>query len=158
GAGAPMRRNPEAPLGSPGRILLAKDDPGLAALILEQLGPAGYAVEAVSSGEEAISHVRADRPAAVVLDVGLAGQPDGWGVLAALREDPATAEIPVILMSGRGDQEHGLALGADEFLVKPVPAQRLIGAVRRLAGGSTDRPVVVADDDRVSREVLQEIL
>jgi len=155
-AGAPMVIS-EAPLGSHGRILLAKDDPTLAALILERLGPVGFTVEAVSSGEEAINHVRAEKPAAVVLDIALPGEPDGWGVLAALREDPATAEIPVILISGQ-DNQHALALGADEFLVKPVPSQRLVTSMRRLAGPPSARPIIVADHSRVSREVAKEIL
>ncbi len=158
-AGVPIARPAEPTMANGrGRILLVKDDPSLAAIILEQLGPLGYAVEAVSSGEDAISHVRADKPSAVVLDVGPAGHPDGWGVLAALREDPATTEIPVIVISGRDGQEHGQVLGVDDFLVKPVPSNRLVGTVRRLAGTDGGGPIVVADDDAVNRQVVQEIL
>jgi CheY-like chemotaxis protein len=158
-AGIPVVRAADTPLTpARGRILLANDDPGLAAIILEQLGPLGYAVEAVSSGEEAICHVRADKPAAVVLDVCLPGKPDGWGVLAALRDDSATAEVPVIVISGQSDEDQGLLLGPDEFLVKPVASHRLLSTVRRLAGVDRGGPIVVADDDPRNRAVLQSML
>jgi PAS domain S-box-containing protein len=158
-AGAPVYRTADAPLGSAGRILLAKDDPIIAATILQQLGPLGYAVEAVTSGDEAIARARTERPVAVVLDIGVGSQPDGWGILVALRDDAATAEIPIILVSGASGQEHGqLALAADEYLVKPARSQRLIGAVHRLGGEPSDRPVVVADDDPIHREMVEEIL
>jgi CheY-like chemotaxis protein len=142
-----------------GRILLVKDDPSLVALILEQLGEAGYVVEVVVSGEEAIERARAERPSAVVLDVGLAGRLDGWDVLASLRSDPALTDVPVVMISGRDERAYGLALGVDEFLVKPVPKDRLIETLRRVAGDApANKPILVADDDPFVRRIHEEAL
>lgn len=142
-----------------GRILLVKDDPSLVALILEQLGDAGYVVEAVASGEEAIERAHSERPAAVILDVGLAGTLDGWAVLAHFRSDPALHDIPIVMISGRDERAHGLALGVDDYLVKPVPRERLIGSLQRLAGmANVTNPVIVVDEDREASTAHAELL
>jgi len=143
-----------------GRILLVKDDPSLVALILEQLGEAGYVVEAVATGEEAITRARIDQPAAVILDIGLAGKLDGWDVLSSFRSDSVLAQIPIVMISGRDERAHGLALGVDDFLVKPVPRDRLIECLRRFVG---DRPnegkaILVADDDPMICKIHAEAL
>ncbi|MHB8617981.1 MAG: response regulator [Chloroflexota bacterium] len=154
---------PETPATVPaaarGRVLVVKDDPSLAALIREQLTGAGYQVESVATGEAALERARAEPPAAVVLDIGLAGELDGWAVLATLRDDPACADAPVIMVSGREEQARALAVGANDYLVKPVPAERLISSVRRLAGPpAAGRPVLIADDDPAMRKLVGETL
>ncbi len=153
----PVERPPRA---TSGRILLVKDDPNLVALILEQLGTAGYVVEAVTTGEEAITRTRVDQPAAVILDIGLAGEMDGWDVLSHFRSDPALSQIPIVMISGRDDRAQGLALGVDDFLVKPVPRNRLIECIRKFVGEGTEgaRPVLIADDDPNVREIHAEAL
>jgi PAS domain S-box-containing protein len=151
----------ERPLGvASGRILLVKDDPSLVALILEQLGEVGYVVEAVSTGEEAVARARIDQPAAVILDVGLAGSLDGWDVLALFRSDPALSRIPIVMISGRDDRARGLALGVDDFLVKPVPRNRLIECLRRFVGDGPGegKSILIADDDPKARQIHGEAL
>lgn len=115
-----------------GRILLVKDDPSLTALIREQLSEAGYEVDSVATGEAAIAHIQAERPAAVVLDLGLSGQLDGWSVLRFLKSPSAPARIPVVVVSGQEHQAQALALGADDYLIKPIPAWRLVESLSRL--------------------------
>ncbi len=137
-----------------GYILVVKDDPAFATLIRTQLSVAGYEVEGVATGEEALERARQRPPAAVVFDVGLAGQFDGFSVLLALRKMPGCSDVPVIMISGRRERARGLALGVNEFLVKPVPAQQLVAAVRRCAGEPQGRPILVADDDPAVRRAV----
>ena len=70
-------------------------------------------------------------PAAIVLDIRLP-RLDGWQVMAELKADPATSAIPVVIVSVVDDRSRGLALGADEFLLKPVRRDELVDALRRL--------------------------
>jgi len=156
---APPVTQAESPLWpSRGRILLAQDDPSLAALILEQLAVVGYAVEAVASGDDVISRVRAERPAAVVLDVGLESGLDGWATLAALRDNPLTSDVPIVVSARNDGQERSRALSVDEFVLKPFPAQRLLRALQRLADATDARPVAIIDHDPVAREVMRQVL
>jgi len=141
-----------------GRVLLVKDDPGLVELIQRQLGRAGYEVEAVATGSEALERVRAAPPGAVVLDIKLAGEMDGWAVLKALREDADFADLPIIVMSGQEERAYGLALGVDDYLVKPVPAARLVGSVQRVARPQRRGYVLVAHDATAMPHLVGEAL
>jgi CheY-like chemotaxis protein len=80
-------------------------------------------------GVEALELVRKVLPAAVVLEIELP-QLDGWEVLAALKADPTTAAIPVVIASAVDDRSRGLALGADEYLRKPISRDELVDALR----------------------------
>ena len=86
-------------------------------------------------------------PAGVVLDILLPGI-DGWEVLAQLKADPATAAIPVVVVSMLDERGHGFALGAAEYLVKPIGKDELLAALYR-AAAIPERPhtVVAIDDD-----------
>jgi CheY-like chemotaxis protein len=75
--------------------------------------------------------VRNHRPAAVVLDIRLPGM-DGWRVLEALKSDPATAAAPVVVVTMLDERPQGVALGADEYLVKPVGRDDVLAALRRV--------------------------
>jgi CheY-like chemotaxis protein len=89
---------------------------------------------------------------------------DGWSVLAALKSDPAVADIPVIMLTIVDEKEIGFALGATDYLIKPINATRLLSIVRKsrqkaeesgvTAGGS----VLVVEDEAMTREVLQRTL
>jgi CheY-like chemotaxis protein len=82
-------------------------------------------------GVEALELIRKVPPVAVVLDIKLPRR-DGWQVLAELKKDPATAGIPVVIASVVDDRSRGLALGADEYLLKPISRDELVDALRRL--------------------------
>jgi CheY-like chemotaxis protein len=81
---------------------------------------------------------------------------DGWEVLTELRMTPTTADIPVVLSSIIDEQRLGLALGANDYLVKPVRAERLLAVVRRWLGPASS--VLVIDDESESRQILRGIL
>ena len=90
----------------------------------------GYFLRA-RDGVEALEVVRRVLPAAVVLDIKLP-RLDGWQVLAELKANSATAGIPVVIASVVDDRSRGLALGADEYLLKPVHRDALVDALRNV--------------------------
>ena len=79
-------------------------------------------------GDQAVALTRSLRPAAVLLDIKLPRR-DGWQVLADLRDDPATAQVPVVVASVVDDRARGLALGAADYLIKPVSRDDLLRAL-----------------------------
>ena len=116
------------------RILVAEDDDLLAELMVFKLQEAGYVVEQTGDGETALQTVHANPPHAVLLDVMLPGM-DGFEVLRTLKADPATADIPVLILSGRSleqDVVSGLDLGASDYLVKPFMVKELLTRLHRL--------------------------
>ncbi len=115
------------------RILLADDNADMRAYVLRLLAER-YEVKAVTDGEAALAAARADRPDLVLSDVMMPGL-DGFGLLARLRSDPVTAEIPVIMLSARAGEEariEGLQSGADDYLTKPFGARELLARVRAM--------------------------
>jgi signal transduction histidine kinase/ActR/RegA family two-component response regulator/putative methionine-R-sulfoxide reductase with GAF domain len=112
-------------------VLIVDDD--RASLDLLAIYLDGYPVEVLRAhdGREALDVVGRARPRAVVLDIRLP-EVDGWQVLEELRADPATAGLPVIVVSVVDERPRGLALGASDYLMKPVQRAELVGALRRL--------------------------
>jgi PAS domain S-box-containing protein len=122
--GLPAQLQPE------GRILLADDNADMRAYVERLLGRR-WRVEAVADGGAALASARASKPALVISDVMMPGM-SGVELLAALRSDPRTRGIPVILLSARAGEEariEGLAAGADDYLVKPFGARELLARV-----------------------------
>jgi CheY-like chemotaxis protein len=99
--------------------------------------------------------VRRLNPAGVVLDILLPGI-DGWDVLAQLKADPETAAIPVVVVSMLDERGRGFALGATEYLVKPVGKEQLLAALYRAAAMPEQKRTVVAiDDDPLAVELVR---
>jgi CheY-like chemotaxis protein len=115
---------------------------------------AGFAVVAARGGQEGLRLVRELRPAAVTLDI-MMPDLDGWTVLAAIKGDPALASIPVVLMSIIEEKNRGYALGAADYLVKPVDRTKLIATLTSICGSTAGRALLVDDDDMVRRGVRQ---
>ncbi|KMO17170.1 ATP-binding protein [Methylobacterium platani] len=133
--GAPPPDLGEAPRpalpGLTGRVLLADDNADMRAYVGRLLGDGGHAVEAVGDGNAALEAARRHAPDLVLSDVMMPGL-DGFGLLAALRADPALRAVPVILLSARAGEEariEGLAAGADDYLIKPFSARELLARV-----------------------------
>jgi DNA-binding response OmpR family regulator len=117
-------------------VLCADDDADIRALLTIRLERAGFRVAQAADGEQALSLARELSPDVLVLDV-MMPRLSGTEVLLALRDDEATAAIPVVLLSARAqeaDVERGLEAGADAYLAKPFQAPELIEVVGRLAG------------------------
>ena len=114
------------------KVLVADDNADMREYLTRLLSGAGYEVEAVADGQDALSAVRSRTPDLVVSDV-MMPRLDGLSLVAALRADSRTTTVPVLLLSARADQEasiQGLQAGADDYLVKPFAAADLLARVR----------------------------
>ncbi|MBB5167259.1 GAF domain-containing protein [Mycobacterium sp. AZCC_0083] len=112
-------------------VVLVDDDRASLDLFSAYLDGSGTRVLRARDGVEALELIRRVPPVAVVLDIKLP-RLDGWEVLAELKADPVTAAIPVVIASVVDDRPRGLALGADEYLLKPISRDELVDALRRL--------------------------
>ncbi|MFC3979378.1 SpoIIE family protein phosphatase [Streptosporangium jomthongense] len=116
----------------PARVLIADDNADMREYLARILRGAGYLVDAVGDGRQALRAVRTTTPDLVVSDV-MMPHLDGLGLVAALRADSRTASVPILLLSARAGQEasiEGLRAGADDYLVKPFTAAELLARVR----------------------------
>ena len=113
------------------QILIVEDDLDISALIAHYLEKAGHVVERLATGAAVMPRVRADPPDLVILDLMLPGM-SGFVVCEAMRADPATAAIPVIMLTARGeegDRIAGLEIGADDYVTKPFSPKELVARV-----------------------------
>ena len=163
-SGVPTPRAWDEPADEDGRraVVVIEDDPSSAELVGVHLAAAGLRPVPVRTGEEGLEAVRVLRPAAVVLDIHLPGM-DGWDVLSAIKADPRIASTPVVVVTVLPERGRGFALGASDFLVKPVSKEGLLGAVWRAVAERDDHPggrrdVVVIDDDPVALELIRATL
>ncbi|CCH31635.1 SpoIIE family protein phosphatase [Actinosynnema sp. NPDC047251] len=127
-AGSGTGQGPKAPA----TVLVADDNADMREYLTRLLTGAGYAARTVADGVEALEAVRTRPPDLVVSDV-MMPRLDGLALVAALRADPRTAAVPVLLLSARAGQEasiEGLQAGADDYLVKPFAAAELLARVR----------------------------
>ena len=133
---------------------MVDDDATVRELVERHLERAGFAVVTARGGQEGLRLVRELRPAAVTLDI-MMPDLDGWTVLAAIKGDPALASIPVVLMSIVEEKNRGYALGAADYLVKPVDRTKLVETLTSICGPAAGRVLLVDDDDLVRRGVRQ---
>ena len=113
------------------RVLLADDNADLRGYIARLLSERGYEVDAVGDGIAALDRIRARKPDVLVTDV-MMPRLDGFGLLAAIRTEPALLDLPVIMLSARAGEEariEGLAAGADDYLIKPFSARELLARI-----------------------------
>jgi two-component system, OmpR family, alkaline phosphatase synthesis response regulator PhoP len=121
------------------RVLVVEDDKDIADLIAHYLQRAGHIVESLASGTAALARVRESAPDLLVLDLMLPGM-DGLLVCQALRGDAATAAIPIIMLTARGEEAEriaGLELGADDYVTKPFSPRELSARVAALLRRTT---------------------
>jgi PAS domain S-box-containing protein len=135
-----------APSGpSNGSVLIIDDDPAVQEIMASFLTKEGYRVMRAESGEKGLQRARELRPDVITLDVAMPHM-DGWSVLTALKSDPELNGIPVIMCTIVDDRNMGYALGAAEYLTKPVNRERLITVLRRFAP-LRDQYKLAADGD-----------
>lgn len=116
------------------RILLAEDDPTTRRIVSFKLGRDGYTVETADNGEQLLQMAAARPPALFILDLMMPIQ-DGFSTLLRLKEEPALADIPVIVLSAKNDEEEVvrcLNAGAADYVVKPFSPEELAVRVGRL--------------------------
>jgi signal transduction histidine kinase/DNA-binding response OmpR family regulator len=153
---AVVSRGPEEDSRAP-RVLVVEDDPNAYELIASALSSAGFLPIRARHGDEALRLARDTHPAAVTLDVVLPGM-DGWEVLRRLKSDASTRTLPVVIISMMDNRDLGVALGADDYFVKPVDRARLLQRMREIMARSGARRLLVIDDDATVHTLLGEEL
>lgn len=146
----------EAPL-----ILVVEDDPATAELLTLHLTQAGYKVAHAFNGEEALQKARTMRPFAITLDIMLPKK-DGWEVLQTLKSELATSEIPVIIHSIVDNKELAFALGASDYLMKPLDKSALLHKLEELnlVRGKVSSPtsILVIESEETVTDYFKDIL
>ena len=132
-------------------VLVIDDDATARELISDHLKAGGFSVVTAAGGVEGIKLAKELQPTAITLDV-MMPDLDGWSVLAALRQNPELADIPVIMVSIVDDKRRGIALGAAGYLTKPIDRERLHQLVRRFQAPTRATRVLMVEDDASQRE------
>ena len=119
------------------KILLVEDNEMNRDMLSRRLQRRGYEVLTAVDGESGLALTKSETPALVLMDMSLPGI-DGWEATRQLKADPATRAIPVIALTAHamaGDREQALAAGCDDFDIKPIDLDRLLGKIEVLLGG-----------------------
>ena len=143
---------PNAPL-----ILAVDDDPTVLDIITRNLAKEGYAVRTASNGPAALALARELKPRLITLDVMMPSM-DGWSVLTALKADPITRAIPVVMISMVDDKQLGFSLGAADYLMKPIDRERLAELLLKHTHRDITRLALVIDDLPDNRAMLRHAL
>lgn len=123
----------------PRKILTVEDEQDIARMVQMTLRDEGYKVVTASTGREALEKVFFEKPDLIILDIMLP-EIDGFEVLQHLRQNPATAQTPVIMLTAKSEERDvmkGWKLGADLYLTKPFDAMELTSIVERVFSGDT---------------------
>lgn len=167
---AHIGRSPEAHLDSllessipieDASLLIIDDDPDSHELLRRSLTREGFTLISASSGEEGFELIAQGHHIDVILLDILMPEESGWQVLHRLKNDPLAQHIPVVLMSVIDEQQRGLALGASDYVIKPVNRERLLSSISRLTQLDPDThgvKALIVEDDSDTREILSRIL
>ncbi|MGB3294110.1 MAG: response regulator [Phormidesmis sp.] len=139
-------------------ILVVDDEPHIRQLLRQELETEGYQVVEAKDGVEAIKRVKATPPDLIIMDV-MMPNINGFDLAAVLKNNPATMNIPTIVLSIIQDQERGYRLGVDRYLSKPIDTGALLKDIKTLlAQGTSNRKVLVVDMDTSVTKTLTEVL
>ena len=145
---------------APKKILVIDDDASIRNLLKQELEAKGYVVQEAENGHDAIAKVRESRPDLITLDIIMQGI-GGYEVAAILKSDPATLDIPIIIVSVIEDKKQGIHLGVDSYVTKPLDMAVLMREVEILLSHkntSTGKKILIVDDDLISINLLMEML
>jgi DNA-binding response OmpR family regulator len=148
----------EAPLPSGPIVVVVEDDPRSLDLLCLHVRMLGVNYVTAGDGRTGLELIRRVSPAAIILDIQLPVL-DGWDLLALLKADPSTARIPVVIVSMLDERGKGLALGAAEYLVKPVSGDDVRAALSRVTGLlASDRTLLFVGEDAEVLALLRSAL
>jgi len=153
-AAAPHAGDSAAAGGSANLILIIDDDASISELLRRNLGDEGFQTLAAYNGEEGLRLAKQAVPSAIILDVVMPGI-DGWAVLAALKTDPNTSRIPVIIASILDERERGMEMGALAYVTKPFPRERLAGILHKHVGGRPGARILLVSEHAEVRDRLE---
>jgi signal transduction histidine kinase/CheY-like chemotaxis protein/ligand-binding sensor domain-containing protein len=146
------RTKPSGPI-----VLVIDDDPAVQDMMRRSLEKDGFRVEIAADGRTGLELAKQLKPAVITLDVMMPGL-DGWSVLTALKADPATADLPVVMLSILDDKQMGFALGAADYFTKPIDFERLQQVLEKYRQPANHQTVLVVEDDGNMREMLRRTL
>lgn len=138
-------------------VLVVDDDRTVRDLMRHFLAREGLDVVTARDGEEALRMARDVNPAIITLDVLMPGL-DGWSVLQALKLDAKLAAIPVVMLTILDEMNKGYALGASDYLTKPIDRDRLRATLEKFRVGQVSLDVLVIDDNDTTRQMLRRLL
>jgi signal transduction histidine kinase/CheY-like chemotaxis protein len=138
-------------------IVVIDDDATVLELMKRYLSKEGFNVLTATNGPEGLELARRHQPVAITTDVMMPGM-DGWSVITELKGDPATAHIPIILVTMSDNREMGMALGVSDYLSKPVDWKRLGSVMERLRLLPEAGLIFVVEDDDATRDQLTRTL
>jgi len=138
-------------------VLVIDDDPAVHDLMRRSLEKDGFRVELAADGKRGLELAKQLKPAVITLDV-MMPHLDGWSVLTALKADPATANIPVIMLTIVDDKQMGFALGAADYFTKPIDFQRLHHVLEKYRKPTNHQTVLIIEDDASMRDMLRRTL
>lgn len=154
---------PEVPIavenqGTAGTVLVIDDDASARDLLQRYLTKEGFKVETAAGGEEGLKRARELQPAFITLDV-MMPKMDGWDVLSALKAEKDLCDIPVVMLTMVEGKNLGIALGATDFMTKPIDRDRLISLAARYRNGAAgNHSILVVEDDAPNRTLISRIL
>ncbi|MFL5576579.1 MAG: response regulator, partial [Gemmatimonadaceae bacterium] len=148
---------PEPPPASGPTLLVIDDDATARELMQRFFATEGFQIVTASSGADGLRLAKELRPDAITLDVLMPGM-DGWAVLSALKGDPELANIPVIMLTIVEEKSMAYALGASEYLTKPIDRGRLIAVIERHRRENQAQTILVVEDDPATRDSLRRAL
>jgi len=139
------------------RILLIDDEESSEQLLQRYLAKEGWTVAYAGNGQKGLALAKKLRPKVICLDILMPGM-DGWSVLSQLKNDPDTKDIPVVIWSMSSDKQLGFALGAAEYLVKPVQREQLVSVIDKYVDKLGQHSVLVIEDDQSASELAARLL
>lgn len=139
--------------GTGSTILVIDDDPAVHDLMQRFLGREGYRVITALGGQEGVTLAKQQTPDVILLDIRMPHM-NGWEVLSLLKSDPELARIPVMIVTIEEDQALGSALGAVDYLLKPVDYDRLLTLLQPYCTLSSPASVLVVEDNAENREMI----
>jgi CheY-like chemotaxis protein len=152
----PAQPGPAAGLDKP-LLLVIDDDPAARELMQRSLTKEGFRVELAADGPIGLEMARRLRPSVITLDV-IMPSLDGWAVLKALKADPTTAAIPVVMVTTTEEHSLGFALGAVDYFTKPIDFPRLGRVLQQYRQQTGTATVLLVEDDERTRELLRRTL
>jgi CheY-like chemotaxis protein len=138
-------------------VLVIDDDATVRDLVQRFLIREGFHVVAAASGDEGLRLAREIHPVAITLDVMMPGM-DGWAVLSTIKADPQLFDIPVIMMTMVSDRNIGYALGAADYLIKPIDRSRLSNILHKYRRERQPGHVMLVEDDPDIRQIIRRML
>ncbi len=153
-ADAPRAADAPGPGSAANLILIIDDDASISELLQRNLGDEGFQTLAAYTGEEGLRLAKQALPSAIILDVVMPGI-DGWAVLAALKTDPHTSRIPVIMASILDECERGMQMGVLAYVTKPFSRDRLAGILHKHVGGRHDACILLVSEHADVRDRVQ---